>query len=150
VIRDVLNLDVTPDAYSDLLDNIMSAGGRPVPHLTAGFGTDDLSASAELVRKKGLREVILLALVPTKGTITEDHLISEDAVLDAAGMLTDMSLSVTLGCMRPRVHRDLEIRCMELGIRSIANPSRRTLSYARDKGMRIIGKNTCCGIHSVP
>jgi uncharacterized radical SAM superfamily protein len=144
VIKDVLNLDVPVSAYSDLLDDIMSAGGRPVPHLTAGFGMHDLMMSAELVRSKGLSEVVLLALVPAKGTVTEHTLISEDAVISALDILTGMGFDVTLGCMRPRIHRSLEIRCIEKGVRRIANPSRNTISWAKGKGMEIIEKRTCC------
>jgi uncharacterized radical SAM superfamily protein len=146
IIRNILHLGVAPDAYSEMLDNIIAAGGEPIAHLTVGFGTDDLLASAELVRSKGLKEVILLALVPTKGTATEDSLIPEDAVLDAAKLLIGMGFDVTLGCMRPRPHRGLEIKCIELGIRKIANPSRGTISWAKDKGMEIIEKRTCCCI----
>jgi uncharacterized radical SAM superfamily protein len=146
VIKNGLDLDVPPSAYSDLLDNIINAGGTPVAHLTAGFGSYDLSASAELVKSKGLSDVILLALVPTKGTAVEDTLISEDAVLDAAKMLIDTGLEVTLGCMRPRSHRSLEIKCIELGIRRMASPSRSTISWAAGKGMRVIEKRTCCCI----
>jgi uncharacterized radical SAM superfamily protein len=143
IIKNVLNLDVPPDAYSDMLDNILSAGGTPVPHLTAGFGTKDIIRSAELVKSKGLTNVTLLALVPMKGT-TIEHTISEDAIVDAARMLIGMGFNVTLGCMRPRVHRDLEVRCMEMGIRNIANPSRAAISWAVGKGMNVIEKRMCC------
>ena len=146
IIKNILHLDVIPTAYSDMLDNIMNAGGMPVVHLTAGFGTYDLLSSAELVKSKGLRDVILLALIPTKGTITEDSLISEDAVADAAKMLIGMGLNVTLGCMRPRSHRTLETRCIEAGVRIIANPSRRTIRWAEDNGFEVIEKRTCCCI----
>jgi uncharacterized radical SAM superfamily protein len=146
VIRNILNLSVPKSAYSDLLDNIISAGGRPSPHLTAGFGTEDMVMSAELVRSKGISEVTLLVLVPTKGTVTEDNLISEDAVLDSVRMLMGTGLSVTLGCMRPRVHRDLEIRCIEAGVRKIANPSRGTISWAKENGLKVTEERTCCCI----
>ncbi|MCL1984804.1 MAG: radical SAM protein [Methanomassiliicoccaceae archaeon] len=148
IIRNVLHLNVPASAYSDMLDNITDAGGTPVAHLTAGFGTEDLRLSVGLVRNKGLRDVVLLALVPTKGTITEDTLISEDAVTDAAVMMIDTGLNVTLGCMRPRSHRTLEIRCIEAGVRHIANPSRQTIQWAKEKGMRVVEKRTCCCIRS--
>jgi len=146
VIRNVLNLDVPPSAYAEMLDTIINAGGRPAAHLTVGFGTADLVMSADLVKSKGLRNVILLALVPTKGTMTENTLISEDAIVDAVRILKEKGFDVTLGCMRPRVHRDLEIKCIEAGVRKIANPSRRTVSWAKENGMEIIEKRTCCCI----
>jgi len=146
VIRNILHLDVPENAYSEMLDNIITAGGLPVPHLTAGFGTDDMIRSAELILSKGIREAVLLALIPTKGTITENNLITEDAVLDSVHVLMNMGLNVTLGCMRPRSHRSLERRCIEAGVRRIANTSRSTLEWARGKGMRITEKRTCCCI----
>ena len=144
IIKNVLHLNVDPSAYSDMLDNIIAAGGRPVAHLTAGFGAADLIASAELVRSKGLKDVILLALVPTKGTSTEHTLISEDAIVEGAKILMEMNFSVTLGCMRPRSHRGLERKCIEAGVRRIANPSRSTISWAEGRGMKVIEKRTCC------
>jgi hypothetical protein len=146
IIRNVLHLDADPSVYTDTVDNITKAGGRAVAHLTVGFGTVDLVLSADLVKKKGLKDVILLALVPTKGTITENSLVSEDAIVDSVKLLTAEGFSVTLGCMRPRTHRNLEIRCIQAGVRNIANPSRGTISWARDNGFRIVEKRTCCCI----
>jgi len=146
VIKNILHLNIPQSAYSDMLANIISAGGVPAAHLTVGFGTEDLVMSAELVKRTGLKDVILLALVPTEGTVTEDSLISEDAVIDAVKILTEMGLNVTLGCMRPRAHRNLEIRCIDAGVRKIANPSRGTVSWARSKGMTVIEKRMCCSV----
>ena len=146
IIGNVLHLDVAPEAYGDMLDNIISAGGTVKPHITAGFGAANAALSAELIKSKGLKEVILLALVPTKGTITENVLISEDAVLGTLRTLIDAGLSVTLGCMRPRAHRELEIKCIEAGVRKIVSPSRNTVMWAEGKGFRIVEKRTCCSI----
>jgi uncharacterized radical SAM superfamily protein len=146
IIRNILHLEVPAEAYSELLDNIISAGGEAVAHLTVGFGTEDLMRSAELIKRKGLKEVVLLALVPTKGTMTEKMLITDDEIIDAAGALMDMGFNVILGCMRPRANRDLEVRCIELGIRRIANPSRKTILWARENGMKVIVRETCCCI----
>jgi uncharacterized radical SAM superfamily protein len=146
VIRDILHLDVRPDAYSDMLDNIVSAGGKAAVHLTAGFGEKDLRLSAELIGGKGFKEVVLLVLVPPRGTTADNAPVSADTAAGAVRMLAGMGIEVTLGCMRPRVCRDLEVRCIEAGVRRIANPSRNTLAWAKDSGMRIIEKRTCCCI----
>jgi len=144
IIRNILHLEAEEDAYSETLDNIVAAGGRPVAHLTVGFGREDLIGSAELIIRKGFDEAVLIALVPTKGTMTEKTLITEEEILDAVKELTDMGLRVTLGCMRPRTHRDLERRCIELGVRRIANPSRETVRWAKENGMRVVEMMTCC------
>jgi len=146
IIRSVLHLDADPSVYADTIDSIIKANGRPVAHLTVGFGTADLMLSADLVKKKGLKDVILLALVPTKGTMTENATISEDAIVDSVKMLIGEGSNVTLGCMRPRTHRNLEIRCIQAGVRNIANPSRGTISWARENGFNVVEKRTCCCI----
>ena len=144
VIRNILHLEVEEDAYSKTLDNIISAGGTPVAHLTVGFGNEDLMRSAELIKSKGLGTAVLIALVPTKGTMTEKMLISEEEILGAVKELMAMGLEVTLGCMRPRVHRNLEIKCIEAGVRRIANPTRETVRWAKENGMKVIETMTCC------
>jgi uncharacterized radical SAM superfamily protein len=144
VIRNILHLEVEDNAYSEMFDNILKAGGRLVAHLTVGFGREDLIRSAELIKNKGLDEAVLLALVPTKGTMTEDTVISEDEIVDAAKELMGMGLNVTLGCMRPRIHRDLEKRCISAGVRRIANPSRETIRWAKENGFKVVEKMTCC------
>jgi uncharacterized radical SAM superfamily protein len=144
IIRNILHLEIEEDAYSETLDNIISAGGRPVAHLTVGFGREDLMRSAELIRMKGFDETVLIALVPTKGTITENTLVAEEEILEAVRELIGMGLKVTLGCMRPRVHRDLERKCIEIGVRRIANPTRETIRWARENGMRVVEMFTCC------
>ncbi|MDR0888073.1 MAG: radical SAM protein [Candidatus Methanoplasma sp.] len=144
VIRSVLNLDRRPEDYRDLLRIIMDAGGHPMPHITAGFGTADLYYSAQLIRDLGISEVVLLTLVPTKGTEFEEPSITEAAILDAVDTVRNMGLDVILGCMRDRSLRTLEIGCIEHGVRKIANMSRSTLKWAEENGFEIITDNRCC------
>lgn len=145
IIRNVLHLNTGPAEYEDTIDNIISASGKVVPHLTVGFGTEDMMMSAELILSKGIRDVVLLALVPTKGTEINEHL-PEEGVLHAIGMLMDMGLNVTLGCMRPRIYPDLEMKAIGMGVRRIANPSLATIRRAQDSGYGITTMNECCGM----
>ena len=144
VISYVLHLQRDPKDYSKLIDLILEAGGIPIPHLTVGFGTNDLYSSARLIKEKGLINVVLLALIPTKGTAMEESFLTEDAVLSAVDMLMKLGLNVTFGCMRDRNYRNLEIRCIEKGVRRIANPSKETMSWARSEGFEIIEEHQCC------
>ena len=144
VISSVLHLQRDPKDYSKLIDIILEAGGIPVPHLTVGFGTNDLYSSARLIKEKGLTNVVLLALIPTKGTAIEESVLTEEAILSAVDMLMALGLNVTFGCMRNRNYRNLEIRCIEKGVRRIANPSRETISWAISEGFEIIEEHQCC------
>lgn len=146
VISSVLHLNRPPSDYSDLLDTMMSTGRKVVPHLTVGFGTDDLYLSGRLVRSKGLEKVVLLSMVPTEGTAVENVNIPEKAILSAIDMLNEIGLEVTLGCMRDRRLRTLETKCIEKGVTRIANPSNETVEWAKRNGFKIIEEELCCSI----
>lgn len=143
VIKEVFHLQ-GPEIYENTMDVIIRAGGTIMPHLTIGLSLEDLIGSAELVKEKGLNDVVLLALVPTKGTVFEDHNISEDEIITSIKSVMDMGLNVTLGCMRDRRMRNVEKRCIELGINKIANMSQETQEWAESEGYKIIRMNGCC------
>ena len=109
-----------------------------------GFGYNDLALSADLVASKGLKDVVLLSMMPTEGTIVEESVITEDAVMDAVEILQEKGLNVILGCMRDRSLRGLEERCIQAGVLRIANPSSETLRWAEENGYRIEKKRMCC------
>lgn len=142
-IRSVLHLDRDPNDYSKLLDILKSTGVKVVPHLTVGFGYDDFILSAELVKSKGLKDVVLLSMVPTKGTIVEKSL-SDNTIIDAVKILQKKKLNVTVGCMRDRTLRELEKKCIKIGVNKIANPSLETITWANKNGYKIERKNMCC------
>ena len=143
VIKEVFHLE-GPEVYENTIDAIIEAGGTIVPHLTIGLSFKDLIKSAELVKEKGLNSVVILALVPTKGTVFENNHISEDEIVNSIKAIMDMGLNVTLGCMRDRRMRDVERRCVELGVTKIANMSQDTEKWAVSEGYKIIKKNGCC------
>lgn len=143
-MRTVLHLDRDPEDYSKLLDILISTGVRVVPHITVGFGYNDFNLSGELVASKGLKDVVLLSMMPTEGTIVEESVITEDAVLEAISILKGKGLDVILGCMRDRSLRDLERRCVEAGVYRLANPSLETLKWAEDNDYLVLKKRMCC------
>ena len=140
----VLHLDRDPEDYSELLDILISTGVKVVPHITVGFGYNDLNLSGELVASKGLKDVVLLSMVPTEGTMVEESVITEDAVMDAIDILREKGLNVILGCMRDRSLRNLERRCIDAGITRLANPSLETLRWAEENGYSVEKKRVCC------
>lgn len=144
IIREFMHLDKEPEDYGRLIDIIREAGGVPVPHITLGFGERDLFLSLRLLESKGIKEVVVLALVPTLGTVTEYSTMDEDAVAGAVLMMSVMGFSVTLGCMRDRTLRGLEIKCIQAGARRIANPSAGTVRWAEENGFSIETDHRCC------
>lgn len=144
IIRGFMHLDREPEDYGELIDIIREAGGIPVPHITLGFGAEDLSSSLKLLRSKGITDVVVLTLVPTPGTVTEHSRMNEDAAAGAVMMMSAMGFSVTLGCMRDRTLRGLEVKCIQAGARRIANPSADTVRWARENGFTTETDDRCC------
>ena len=142
IISNVLNLQETPDRYGETIDNIINAGGRIVPHITIGFGAEDLLFSISLLKEKNIKEIVVLALVPTPGT--DVYAPSEDGVLAAINILIESGFDVTLGCMRSRDYTKVETECIKMGIRRIANPSMKTVKWAEENGFEVEEIKKCC------
>jgi len=142
IISNVLNLQETPDRYGETIDNIINAGGRVVPHITIGFGAEDLLFSISLLKEKNIREIVVLALVPTPGTDVYEP--SEDGVLAAINILIESGFDVTLGCMRSRDYIAVETECIKMGVRRIANPSLKTVKWAEENGFEVEEIGKCC------
>ncbi len=140
----VLHLDRDPSDYSKILDILIGTGVKVVPHVTVGFGYNDLALSADLIVSKGLKDVVMLSIMPTEGTMVEESVLTTDAILDAVRILQDRGLNVILGCMRDRSLRDLERRCIEAGIDRLANPSAETLRWAEENGYEVKRRDICC------
>jgi len=142
IISNVLNLQETSDRYGETIDNIINAGGRIVPHITIGFGAEDLLFSISLLKEKNIKEIVVLALVPTPGT--DVYAPSEDGVLAAINILVESGFDVTLGCMRSREYETVETECIKMGVRRIANPSLKTVKWAKENGFVVEEIKKCC------
>jgi uncharacterized radical SAM superfamily protein len=139
VIRGVLGSDRRPGDYGALIRSILSAGGVPVPHVTAGLGERDLLESASLLRSMGFRRAVLLGLVPSGRAR-----FSGPSVPSAVELLGSMGIEAALGCMRDRSSRSMERECIERGARLIANMSPRTAEWARGSGFAVEEDPRCC------
>lgn len=143
IIKNVFRLK-GPEIYRDTLDAALSSGCPVIPHLTVGLSETDLRESAYLVKEKGIKDVVLLALVPTEGTDFENSDLTENRVIDAVKLLVGMGFNVTLGCMRNRKMRNLEKRAIEEGVRKIANMSSETELWAESEGYEAAREEMCC------
>jgi lipoyl synthase len=152
VISDVLHLDASPSSYRETLVALVNANIGPiVPHVTVGLDDDGTDAieSIELAAGFDLDGLVVLVFTPIKGTAMGDVRPPPDAlvldVLNAARK--SLECPIALGCMRPRGNTALEIAAVKLGVREIAMPSRETMDWARDRGMKVKRLERCCAVH---
>jgi uncharacterized radical SAM superfamily protein len=152
VIRERLHLSIGPEAYATTLTALFSAGvKRVVPHLLVGLSGDgDVSeiAAIELAARFPIAGMVILALMPTRGTPMErERPPSDDHLLEMIERAVDaLDVPVMLGCMRPRGNWELEVKAIELGVRRIAMPSPRTEAWAEAHGYRIMQRSSCCAL----
>lgn len=133
-----------PEAYESTIDNILDAGGLPMPHLTMGFGKYDFEKSAKLVASKGLKHAVLLSAVPTEGTCFEGYVLLPGHTAEAVKILKGHGIEPILGCMRDRRLRYMEREAIEEGVRRAANLSAETLTWAESEGFGISTEYSCC------
>lgn len=153
VIKNVLHLDVTREAYRETLVNLQSVGaGRIVPHICVGLprsSPEGEMESLEMVSRMDISSLVILGFVPTRGTPYQDHRpASSERILriirEAKRML---DCPVLLGCMRPRGDRSLEIGALELKVDGIAVPSREAVEWSREKGYEMSVEERCCALY---
>jgi uncharacterized radical SAM superfamily protein len=150
VICERLHLSSGPEAYVDTLTALFSSGvKRVVPHLLVGLSGEEEKfelGAIEIASQHPIAGMVILALMPTRGTPMESALPPSDQhVLDilerAIGVL---DAPVMLGCMRLRGNWELETKAIEIGVRGIAMPSSRTEAWAKARGYKVTKRPSCC------
>jgi uncharacterized radical SAM superfamily protein len=118
-------------------------GPRVVPHLLVGMGSEEKEIQAiELAVSLGIQRLILLSLIPAPG----QHKVPLRRFQRIAVAALQQVPEVALGCMRPRGDVEMEIFCIDQGIRHIANPSRQALDHALDVGLEVRRRQACCSL----
>lgn len=151
VIRSVMHLDLSEEDYALSLSALISSGIRVFPHITVGLSRSDWEGSLRLAADAGIKELAILGLMSAPATPMEGKEAEESEMLDAFRMALALGMRPTLGCMRPRSLRFLEPKLIDMGVRSIASPSRQALRHAAKRGLAICERRTCCCIrHTTP
>jgi uncharacterized radical SAM superfamily protein len=98
---------------------------------------------------KGLRRfsnLILIVLIPTKGTPMENVQLDRQAIIDFFNhtLSTIPPNKVVLGCMRPRDFHEIEEICINKLCKGIVIPSLQTIKKMRDRNIELSRKDMCC------
>lgn len=152
-VQEVLGLNARTEDYLDVMRNLMRAGApRVAPHICIGIHGGKLKgefAAVESLRKLEPQALILISLIPTKGTEFQsvpppdkDSLLS--VVKKAREELPDTKL--ILGCMRSKLDRSSECDLVDAGIEGIVLPATRTVEKLRETGYRVKKRSECCSL----
>jgi uncharacterized radical SAM superfamily protein len=118
-------------------------GPEVVPHLLVGLGGERSEMEGiAICRTLRIRRLILLALIPPPGGVG----VASGRFLRVVQAALEAVPEVALGCMRPRGDAALEVACLDLGVKHVANPSRAALAHAEKNGMEIRTVHACCSL----
>lgn len=153
VVKDVLHLTCTSDAYRTTLEHLCEAApGRVAPHICAGMEGDTITnekTALDLADRKGVASIILLRHMPTSAApLRPNPPLSDDKFLELVSYAVRCSSRpILLGCMRPRGNPELETRCVELGVYGIASPSEEAVRRLVALGYEVVRSDLCCALH---
>jgi uncharacterized radical SAM superfamily protein len=150
-IREVYGLDYTVDDYARTYA-MLREHATVVPHLTLGLRGGQFSGETHalhLLQALGLDALVLLVLIPTRGT---RYSLCEPPSLESVSsflLMTRCALPDTpiyLGCMRPggQYRRRLDALAVRAGVNKIVNPAPSAVQLAEERGLGIHWEDECC------
>ncbi len=149
-IHEVFGLRKGVRDYFHALELFDSSGLEYSPHLIIGLHFGELRGEKKVIdfiaTLHNFSNLVLIVLIPTKGTPMENVTVREEDVVEVARYASEKidSARITLGCMRPRNMHKLEKLAVDLNFRGIVLPSLHTLKYARENGVPMVRKEMCC------
>ncbi len=149
-IKKVLGLNRSKEDYFYALEMLDDSSLNYSPHIIIGlnFGRVEWEyATVDFIANlKRFSNLVLIVLIPTKGTPMEKVEIREEDAIDVLRYAAKKIHpgKIVLGCMRPRKFVNLEREAVDLNFKGIVIPSLKTMRYIRDKGIEVAPMETCC------
>ncbi|MCK4757938.1 MAG: radical SAM protein [Thermoplasmata archaeon] len=153
-IRDVYHLDKTPDDIFDCLSGLVESGLDVVPHILIGLHYGKIVGeykALDMIMRSGAGHIVFIVLMPKPGTPMEDVTTPsavEIARIVAIARILNPEARITLGCARPAGDEKVatERYAVMAGINGIAYPLDETINFAKEKGLAVEFKDTCCSL----
>ncbi len=157
VIREIYHLDKNLDDYRNSIELLKKYKLNIVPHICVGLYYGKLNKeldSLKFIKESGIKPslIVVIALIPPK--VIESNFKepkpSEIAKFIAAVRFLFPKAEISLGCMRPKGGKKIEIEkyALNAGITRIEIPSKKTLKWLRKMNPEIEIKffSSCCAI----
>jgi hypothetical protein len=152
--RYVYHLEEGTAGIRRTMESLASAELEIIPHVVYGihYGMENGETPIlEMLKDFPLRKYVVVVIMPTRGTPMADvHPPSPSRVAAflARARLALPELEASLGCARPRglYRHELDVMAVRAGINSLALPSDRALEEARQRGLNITYRETCCSV----
>jgi len=151
-IREVLGLDARVEDYVKVVADLKSYGARVAPHMCVGIHGGAMRgemAAIERLKKLEPEVLILISLIPTKGTLYQSASPPSNEMISSVVRRAREELPTTrllLGCMRSKLDRSAEFRLVSEGLDGIVLPSPSTVDRLKKEGYTVKKRSVCCAI----
>lgn len=151
-IREVLGLDARVEDYVKVVADLKSYGARVAPHMCVGIHGGAMRgemAAIERLKKLEPEVLILISLIPTKGTLYQSASPPSNEMISSVVRRAREELPATrllLGCMRSKLDRSAEFRLVSEGVDGIVLPSSSTVDQLKKEGYTVKKRSVCCAI----
>lgn len=152
--RDIIHLDVGPEAFESALRTALRAGLSAVPHIVLGLHRGQLRGEAEALRIAAsypIRALVLVIHRPEPNTKLADAKPPSPEELGrfmARARLTLPRAPIMLGCARPvgTFARQVERYALLAGLNGVAFPSDDTVQLSESMGFSSVFRHSCCAL----
>lgn len=153
-IKNVYNLEKTPYDFFNSLKILIKNGLDVVPHILVGLNFGRISGeynALKMLTQLKTNNIIFVIISPIKGTPMENIIppsFKEVGKIAAIARILNQNTNINLGCARPTGEEKelIEKSAIDAGINGIAYPSDETIEYAKNLGLEIKFKDTCCSL----
>jgi uncharacterized radical SAM superfamily protein len=152
-IHEVTGLKAGAEDYLRVCEDLISSGAPIVaPHVCIGIRGGELAGerrAIERLRRLEPRSLVLISLIPTKGTQYE-HVLPPSG-MDIVGVISKAreelpDTKILLGCMRSKRDRSWEFEAVQAGLDGIVMPSEGTVERIKHSGGVVRKRSVCCAL----
>jgi uncharacterized radical SAM superfamily protein len=151
-IKEIYNLNVTVDDYTNSLEALHKARLNFAPHIIVGLHNGKLRGELHALRMIARYKpsaLIIIAFTPIHGTAMAEvkpPQPTDIAKVTATARLMFPETPLALGCMRPKgKHRaETDVLALKAGVNAIAFPSEEVIKYAENQGYKMSFSSYCC------
>jgi len=153
-IRQVYHLDATPEDYEGVLERLHRYGIPAIPHIILGLHFGRMLGewrALDMVVRYPPKLLVIVVLMPLTGTpmvgVDPPSLQEIGAFFELARCRLP-STPIMLGCARPLgpLKPYIDRLAIDAGLNGIAYPSEGTVRYARERNLKPIFVDACCGV----
>ncbi|MHA1753303.1 MAG: radical SAM protein [Candidatus Helarchaeota archaeon] len=155
-IKEIYGLNKTKNDYIKSLNWLLASKIKFIaPHICIGLNPNNILSEFQalsLIKDMNPKLIVLIALIPTRGTPLENQTPPSPEFISKIICLTRLMYpksQISLGCMRPKkrnIKVETELIALNSGIDRLVLPSRKTIDYASSNSFIISHFNSCCAI----